>query len=83
MGKKILSFALCAVMLIVGYCGYRHMTSSQRSELFMENVEALSRSEISYGYDWQTFPCPYPKEYKKQVVCTKYGSDPNCMPSDC
>lgn len=83
MKRRTFLYALGAVVLMAGYCGYRHVTNLQGSELFMENVEALSRSEFSYGYDRQTYPCPYPLGYKKQVVCTKDGYDPNCQSSDC
>jgi len=84
MKKRLFFSALsAAVVLTAGYCGYRHVVNSSDSDLFLANVEALSRSEISYGYDKHTYPCPRPNEYKKQVVCVKYGKDPNCMPSDC
>lgn len=83
--KKRLFFSTltAAVVLTAGYCGYRHVVNSSESDLFLANVEALSRSEISYGFDKYINPCPRPNEYKKQVACVKYGTDPNCMPSDC
>ena len=84
MKKRLFFSALsAAVVLTAGYCGYRHVVNSPESDLFLANVEALSRSEISYGYDKHTYPCPRPIEYKTQVDCVKYGKDPNCMPSDC
>ena len=83
MKKTVFTALGAAVLFSASYIGYRQVSNSSESDLFLANVEALSRSEISYGYDRQTFPCSGNVSYKQQVVCTKYGDDPNCMPSDC
>ena len=43
--KKRLFFSTltAAVVLTAGYCGYRHVVNSSESDLFLANVEALSR----------------------------------------
>lgn len=84
MNKKTLFAALSAVVLVsASYIGYRQVSNSSADDLFTANVEALSRSEISYGYKKHVSSCPRPQEFKQQVSCTKYGDDPNCLPSDC
>ena len=44
MKKRLFFSALsAAVVLTAGYCGYRHVVNSSDSDLFLTNVEALSR----------------------------------------
>lgn len=44
--KRNILFALCAIVLgVAGYVGYQRVSASSESDLFLDNVEALSSGE--------------------------------------
>ena len=76
------ALAMAGVGAMKTYGAYTAANMSDSELLLMENVEALSKSEVYGGYTRSTGKCKSPCSYKTWVSCKSGGSDV-CMASDC
>ncbi|WP_443688615.1 NVEALA domain-containing protein, partial [Paraprevotella xylaniphila] len=63
----------------VGYQTYEKNKAANKSDLFLENIEALADNESYKGWEVISSPCPYPIDYKNSVTCKRFGDADDCV----